>query len=66
MIKFIVASFILLLFSACTNNRAVAINEYTPQGEIEELSGTTVTITSEMIEDVQARRANFLKEHLAE
>jgi len=66
MIKFIVASFILLFFSGCSSSRAVAMNEYNPKGEMAKLSGATVTITPEMIEDVQQRRAKFLKEHTIE
>jgi len=66
MIKVIIAGLILLGFTGCTSHRAIAMNEYNPKGETERLSGATVTITPEMIKDVQQRRAKFVKEHTIE
>ena len=63
MIKVLVAGFILSIFTGCTTHRAIAINEYNPKEDTAKLSGETVTITPEMIRDVQKRRAKFLKEH---
>jgi hypothetical protein len=66
MLKTIIAGFVLLIFTGCASHRAIAINEYNPKGEMTKLSGETVTITPEMIKDVQQRRAKFLKEHTIE
>jgi hypothetical protein len=60
-----VTMFSVVVFNGCTNNRAIAMNEYKPV-ETTKLSGATVTITPKMIKDVQQRRANFLKSHIIE
>jgi uncharacterized protein YcfL len=57
--------FIVSIFSGCSSHRAVAMNEYNPT-ETAKLSGATVTITPKMIKEVQARRARFLKSHIAQ
>jgi len=41
------------------------MNEYNPT-ETAKLSGATVAVTSQMVKDVQKRRAKFLKSHIIE
>jgi len=65
MLRVIIIGFLAIVFNGCTSHRAIAMNEYNPV-ETSKLSGATITITPEMIKDVQKRRERFLREHIVE
>ena len=60
MFKVIISALLVLIFTACTNNRPVAMNEYQPPMQAEATSAA-VTITPKMIEDLNRRKSDFLK-----